>query len=572
MNMNTGLFRQMRLHSQMLCITAIFSLITLSAKAIGGDSTYVHSRMAVTQNLKLLDDKPKFQPKGVSTFFTLNAQQLAYYQGGRFFQPQNMGFGFKIGTMKYSGWYLSAMSNFNFKGAFHLANPASQYDPATNTHSYFEAMFGLTGRYYRSTSFHFGVGYFHTTSNYQMPGGGWGHISSETAQGPVVAMGLMFHIYGFVFSIEGVANYNVHSPKISQGFGYGAKVGLGFCLESKKKKKNSYEDDDQVVETPENRNVFIPLTDAPVNVEGVPSQPTLTKRELDSLDIVVFLPKPDPIEEPVQEEPAPTVPETDKAKSAQTENAATPSETPAPQPKRSIMDFIKSDAEPEAPCGELEARDADGNVYHTVLINNQCWMKENLRTTKFADGTPILLGNQIDSHQPRRYYPNGDSLNVERYGYLYNWLATARVPGEDEIVDESITSISICPTGWHVPSNEEWAQLTDFLKTKPEFSCGNDAQNFAKALAAKENWEASDSVCCIGHDMAQNNLTGFSALPAGAFYRQFGLFSKGTWFWSSTNAEAPEAFDVYLLWNEPVIVTGDIQPVSSGFSIRCLKD
>ena len=567
MNKNTGFFRWMRLPTLMLCTTAIFSLLSLSSNAIGEDSTHVYSGMAFQQKLDFMDGKPKFQPKAVSTFLTLNVEQLTYYQSGRFFQPQNMAFGLKIGTMKYSGWYLSAMSNFNFKGAFHVANP-NQCIPSTNTHSYFEALFGLTGRYHRSTSFHFGAGYFHTTSNYQTSSGSWGHIADEVAQGPIVATGLMFHIHGFVFSIEGVVNYNVHSPVIAQGFGYGAKVGVGFCLESKKKKK-SIEDDDQVIETPANRNVFVPLTDIPVNVEGAASQPTLTKRELDSLDIVVYLPKPPVREEPVPE-PEPAVQDVDKSKAANAEPAAKPEEAPSSQPKRNIMDFIKADAEPELPCGELEVKDVDGNVYHTVLIDNQCWMKENLRTTKFADGAPVPLGSQIDNQHPLRYAPNGDSSNVERYGYLYNWLTAARVPSEDEM--ESLTGVGVCPTGWHVPSIEEWAQLISFLSAKPEFSCGDTSLNIAKSLASKEAWELSDSVCTVGHDTALNNLTGFSALPAGAFYHQYGVFSKGTWYWSSSSANAQEAYDIYLLWNEPVVVSDDKEPIASGFSIRCLKD
>lgn len=547
----------------MLCATAIFSLIVVSANALSDDTTHVYRGWAIQQNLKFTGDKPKFQPKGVSTFLTLNVEQL-YYQTGKFFQPQNMAFGLKVGTMKYSGWYLSAMSNFNFKGAFHLADP-DQCIPSTNKHSYFEAMLGLTGRYYRSTSFHFGVGYFHNTSNYQMPGGGLGHIANETALGPIVATGFMFHIHGFVFSIEGVVNYNVHSPKVVQGFGYGAKLGLGFCLESKKK-KSSIEDDDQVVETPAARTVFVPLTDIPVNIEGTPSQPTLTKRELDSLDIVVYLPKPPVMEDP---ESNPVEPGADKAKPATPEPAETPAESSVPQAKRSIMDFINSDADPEQPCGELEIQDLDGNVYHSILIGGQCWMKENLRTTKFSDGTPISLGSQTNTQQPLRYFPNGDSSNVERYGYLYNWVTVRKSTGDETV---SPADANICPTGWHVPSIDEWSQLLGYLKTKPEFSCGDTALNIAKSLAAKEDWELSDVACAIGNSTALNNLTGFSALPAGAFFNKYGVFSKGTWFWSSTKATAQEAYNIYLLWNEPAVVGDDKEPIASGFSVRCLKD
>ena len=567
-NMNTGLFKWTGTHFLMLCATAIFSLISLSVNALGSDTSHVYSGRAIQQNLKFTGDKPKFQPKGVSTFLTVNAEQL-YYQTGKFFQPKNMAFGLKFGTMKYSGWYLSAMSNFNFKGAFHIANP-NQCIPSTNTHSYLEAMFGLTGRYHRSTSFHFGAGYFQNTSNYQTSGGSWGHIADETAYGPIVATGFMFHIHGFVFSIEGVVNYNVRSPKVAQGFGYGAKLGLGFCLESKKKKKSSIEDDDQVVETPAARNAFVPLTDIPVNVEGTPSQPTLTKRELDSLEIVVYLPKPPVREEPIPV-PAPVEPEpkVEKAKPAKPDPAEMPAKVPTQEAKRNIMDFIKADAEPEQPCGELEIFDPDSNLYHTVLIGSQCWMKENLRTTKFAGGNSIPLGNRIDNQQSRRYYPNGDSLNVERYGYLYNWAAARELTGDET---ESPAFTSICPTGWHVPSLDEWSQLLTFLSSQPEYSCGDAAQNIAKALAAKEGWELSEEACAIGNDTAQNNLTGFSALPAGAYFNQYGVFNKGTWFWSSSKANEQEAYNIFLLWNEPAVVGNDKEPVASGFSVRCLKD
>jgi hypothetical protein len=152
----------------MLCITAIFSIISLSANAIGGDSTLLHGRMTVTQNLGLQKkDKPKFHPKHAATFLTVNVEQLAYYQSGKFFQPNNMAYGFKFGTMKNSGWFISGMTNFNFQGAFKLANPM-QCDRTTQTNSYLEAMFGLTGRYCRPISFHFGAGYFQNTNCYKM--------------------------------------------------------------------------------------------------------------------------------------------------------------------------------------------------------------------------------------------------------------------------------------------------------------------------------------------------------------------------------------------------------------------
>lgn len=333
--MRMELCEWMRRRFRIWCAGA-FLAVSLAANATDGDSVRVYGNMTVSQNLDLNEEKPKFVPRSISTFLTMNVEQLSYYQSGKFFQPQNMAFGLKVGTMRYSGWYLSAMSNFNFKGTFKLAEPALIV-PSSKTHSYFEALFGLTGRYYRSTSFHFGVGYFHKTSNYRMQNGAWGHIRSETALGPVAAMGFMFHIHSFVFSVEGVVNYNVHAPEIRQGFGYGAKLGLGFCFESKKNRKgNPYEDDDQVLEMPRDRTEYVPLTDKPVSVEGQTSQPTLTKQELDSLSRVLRLPKPS-----ASEKPAYGVGSSGSSEETPMRMGTDPAADPAgssPKPKRSVTD------------------------------------------------------------------------------------------------------------------------------------------------------------------------------------------------------------------------------------------
>ena len=74
-------------------------------------------------------------------------------------------------------------------------------------------------------------------------------------------------------------------------------------------------------------------------------------------------------------------------------------------------------------CGTSTVKDYDGNVYNTVPIGNQCWMKENLRTTHYSNGASITLGTSYGVSTPARYYPNHDSANVGSYGYLYNWAA-----------------------------------------------------------------------------------------------------------------------------------------------------
>ena len=76
------------------------------------------------------------------------------------------------------------------------------------------------------------------------------------------------------------------------------------------------------------------------------------------------------------------------------------------------------------PCpGAATVTDVDNNTYNTVQIGTQCWMKENLRTTRYANGTSIALGSSTSSTTAYRYYPDNNSSNVSTYGYLYNWKA-----------------------------------------------------------------------------------------------------------------------------------------------------
>ena len=74
-------------------------------------------------------------------------------------------------------------------------------------------------------------------------------------------------------------------------------------------------------------------------------------------------------------------------------------------------------------CGISTIKDFDNNEYNTVQIGNQCWMKENLRTTHFADGTEIPVNTYTSSTSAYRYIPNNDPSLVPIYGYLYNWTA-----------------------------------------------------------------------------------------------------------------------------------------------------
>jgi uncharacterized protein (TIGR02145 family) len=104
--------------------------------------------------------------------------------------------------------------------------------------------------------------------------------------------------------------------------------------------------------------------------------------------------------------------------------------------------------------------DTDGNVYQTVRIGNQVWMAENLRVTKYNDGSAITLdtsGNNMDNATTPKYCYYNNTTNadsIKKYGALYNWYVVS--PANPK---------KIAPAGWHVPTDSEWTVLEKYLGT-----------------------------------------------------------------------------------------------------------
>ena len=234
------------------------------------------------------------------------------------------------------------------------------------------------------------------------------------------------------------------------------------------------------------------------------------------------------------------------------------------------------------PCpGAATVTDVDGNVYNTVQIGLQCWMKENLRTTRYADGTCITLDSTenipVDFDVAYRYYPNNDSGTVATYGYLYNWNA---VMGNESSSENNPSGVQgICPTGWHVPSDAEWAQLTSFVKSQPGYVCvgcdGNDGESaifcIAKALASTTDWSASEEEFSPGNNLSSNNSTGFSVLPAASAPFASLYFGYASYFWTTTATDSDTVYFWYLLNQGSGVYKRD-EDKYFGNSVRCLKN
>ena len=215
-------------------------------------------------------------------------------------------------------------------------------------------------------------------------------------------------------------------------------------------------------------------------------------------------------------------------------------------------------------------RDCENNSYSVVQIGNQCWMKVNLRSTKYMDSTDVQAGTTTSSSSiPYYYVPNNDIGNVASYGYLYNWPA---VKGPESV---SAHNQGICPMGWHVPSGAEWSQLTQYVSGQSRFLCDNNNTYIAKSLASSTGWHSSVSnyTCAVSTIPEDNNATGFSALPAGCCYDagHYDYFSYYTYFWSTTESGVC-CMNIRKLGYLYADMRSDSNYKSNGYSVRCIRD
>ena len=198
--------------------------------------------------------------------------------------------------------------------------------------------------------------------------------------------------------------------------------------------------------------------------------------------------------------------------------------------------------------------DADRNIYTSVKIGNQVWMKENLRTSKYSDGSPIF--NITDNHDWTRYHwkigawcnYDNDSQNDSIYGKLYNW--------------EAVKTDKLCPTGWHVPTDSEWFVLKVYLAAEGH----NGAEG--TVLKATSGWDDDEN----GTDDY-----GWLGLPGGLrspFSGNFGNISKVGKWWSSSEVEnnTSEAWYHQLTSSYDYISSEYSHYKKSGLSVRCLKN
>lgn len=194
-----------------------------------------------------------------------------------------------------------------------------------------------------------------------------------------------------------------------------------------------------------------------------------------------------------------------------------------------------------------DCKDGDDNVYPVVKIGAHWWMTQNLKTTRLNDGAALPNDGIWNNQQNPAYCSylntsNSDTINT--YGRLYNWYA--------------VNTAKLCPVGWHVPSHDEWTGLKDYL------GANSTTGDYLKETGTL-HWKSPNQYA--------NNLTGFTALPAGwrgwnGIFSNIGLYG---YFWSSTEAGATTAKGWSLEYNNGAFMQ-DPSNRSNGFSVRCTND
>lgn len=187
--------------------------------------------------------------------------------------------------------------------------------------------------------------------------------------------------------------------------------------------------------------------------------------------------------------------------------------------------------------------DYDGNVYYTTHIGGKVWMKENLKTSKYCNGTNIEYGNWDNSNGTYAWYDN-NIFWKDSYGALYNWLAVDNTNG-------------LCPNGWHVPSDEEWTALTDYL--------GGQAIAGGKLKEVGTlHWNSPNA--------GATNETGYTALPGG-YRHSNGSFNSinnyGAW-WTSSEHDSEYSLMRSMYSSNGVVGRSMSFKRIIGYSVRCI--
>lgn len=198
-------------------------------------------------------------------------------------------------------------------------------------------------------------------------------------------------------------------------------------------------------------------------------------------------------------------------------------------------------------CGTFEY---GGQVYHTVIIGSQCWMKENLNLGKWLDQSQSQTANKNPIVE--KYCWGNDFVNCDLWGGLYQW---------EEMMHYTTDAGSqgICPAGWHVPDSKDWKELIRFLG-------GNEQAGGKLKSTGNRDWAVPN--------VGATNTSQFSAFPGGYFdatTQQWVDVHNGGYFWSSETISNVTSVALQLIRKGTAAELYE-EYNTSALSVRCIRD
>jgi len=215
--------------------------------------------------------------------------------------------------------------------------------------------------------------------------------------------------------------------------------------------------------------------------------------------------------------------------------------------------------------------DFDGNVYNTVTIGTQVWMRENLKATHYSSGVPMIDGTSagnIGGNYTAKYYFDHDNIpaNTVIYGKLYTWAAVMNGANSSNSQPSGVQGP--CPTGWHVPSDAEWNIMAKYLDiyvdTTSELYSGLNIGNKLKE-SGTSHWSSGN---------CGDNSSNFTALPGGCRFSDasFSNIHDGGYWWTSTTYDTWNAWSRHLYYIDATVYRLRSYDKAEGFGLRCVRD
>jgi uncharacterized protein (TIGR02145 family) len=223
---------------------------------------------------------------------------------------------------------------------------------------------------------------------------------------------------------------------------------------------------------------------------------------------------------------------------------------------------------------ENEVSDYDGNVYPTVKIGEQTWLRRNLRVTHYADGTPIPhvkenWNSLMDGDKAYCWYNNEMKYSIG-YGALYTWDA---VMNGAESSDANPSEVQgVCPDGWHVPSDQEWQEMEIYLGVDPAEAdtivFRNRGEDYGGSLkeTGYTHWRNPNT--------GATNISGFTAVGGGYrnSYGHFRSLERSGAYWTSTLYQDTDRALTRRLDYNNTFIDRDYNNGYNAASVRCIKD